>query len=311
MVLTNEQLLSLLNIIKRNSLFYIGTTLGEKFFTSEDKAFLAKKSIDYKSLYSISDDVVFNAYHWGLLTDVLKEQEAKKYKWKDLKKYVQKGKYIPMTQKDQIVIDSIKNEFLDAIKNSNNRIYNDITLVARRYNDSVKNEQLENIEKKIKQGEINKKTRVQIAQEIGRQTQDWSRNFGRIVETVSHRAFSNGRIALFEKSGGPNQKVYIQVYPGACKHCIRLYLTKGIGSKSKVFTIEELRANGTNIGRKVNDWLPVIPPSHPFCRCHPVKLEEGMVWDEKSKLFVYPDKYKPKIDRQLVTISFAGKEYQV
>ena len=61
------------------------------------------------------------------------------------------------------------------------------------------------------------------------------------------------------------QKVFKDVFVGGCRHCIRLYLTGGIGSQPKIFKISDLIANGDNIGVKVNDWKPVISSTHPHC----------------------------------------------
>lgn len=75
------------------------------------------------------------------------------------------------------------------------------------------------------------------------------------------------------------------IWSGNCRHCIRLFLTGGIGSRPKVFKLSELRANGTNIGKKVADWKPTESTVHPFCRCEIKFLPQGWVWDEQEGRF--------------------------
>lgn len=75
------------------------------------------------------------------------------------------------------------------------------------------------------------------------------------------------------------------IWSGNCRHCISLYLTGGIGSRPRIFTVAELLANGTNIGRKSKDWKPVLGTVHPFCRCDLRFIPPGYEWDEDSKKF--------------------------
>ena len=97
-----------------------------------------------------------------------------------------------------------------------------------------------------------------------------------------------------------NATLYIRrngqsIWSGNCQHCIRLYLTAGIGSEPKIFTIGELIGNGTNIGRKAKDWKPTILfPIHPWCRCLAREYFEGDVWDGKKRAFVMPENYERK-----------------
>lgn len=77
------------------------------------------------------------------------------------------------------------------------------------------------------------------------------------------------------------------IWTGNCRHCIAAYLTNGIGSQPKIFKLSELQENGTNIGKKVNDWKPTIYGLHPFCRCTLHKLLPGQVWDDEKGEFTF------------------------
>jgi hypothetical protein len=91
-----------------------------------------------------------------------------------------------------------------------------------------------------------------------------------------------------------NYTLYIRrngncIWTGNCRHCIKAYLTNGIGSQPKIFKLSTLEANGTNVGKKVNDWLPVVGGMHPYCRCNLHKLLSGQEWDEEKKEFRFPE----------------------
>jgi hypothetical protein len=78
----------------------------------------------------------------------------------------------------------------------------------------------------LRQGLDKRQTVTQIAHEIARKTGDWGRNFDRIIETASQNAFEQGKAAEIQRRN-PDKDPLVYKIPqdGACKHCIRLYLT--------------------------------------------------------------------------------------
>jgi len=124
--------------------------------------------------------------------------------------------------------------------------------------------------------------------------------------------FNRGRAEQIKSDKGSDVLVYKEVYPKACRHCIRLYLTNGVGSQPKLFSLQELEDNGTNIGLKVNDWKPTISPCHPHCRCDLNYLPKDYVWDEEKKRFDVPKNYTPKVARtSKVKITVGDKVFEV
>jgi len=121
---------------------------------------------------------------------------------------------------------------------------------------------------------------TQMASRIGHKTGDWSRDLDRISDYVLHNAHSQGRTDFIDKNFGKGQQVYVETFDSACKICISLY--KNPDGSPKMFTTAQLRANGTNIGRKAKSWKPVIPPMHPFCRCQVETVPFGSIWDAKK-----------------------------
>lgn len=282
MLFSQEQIKELLDVIDHSTNIFIAKNLGEDYLTKEEIHKLSTVGIDASKLYNQDIDALRQSFYFGLISDSL-GTDANKITFDELKKYLKSGQHIPLTKTEQYALDSIKRQSLSDIKANQGRIFQDVNNVisSKEKNKRVAYEKV--IRDEISEGLLKQKTVGEIARELGKKTGDWSRNFSRIVEFQSHAALSEGRIANIERMGGKN--VYMDVYPGACKHCVRLYLTDGIGSKPIIFDINTLKRNGNNIGRKAAEWLPVIPPSHPWCRCHPTAYRTGSIWNDKTKRF--------------------------
>lgn len=311
MLLNQNQIQELLDVIDTHTNVFIAQNIGSDYLTSAEIYNLAKIGIDATKLYDHRFDKLRQSFYFGLISDALKK-DANKISYKELRNHFESGKHIPLTEVEEYAVKSIKKQFLGDLRSNRDRIFNDV-------NNIISNKEKDNrlayekvIRDEIEQGLIDAKTTGEVARELGHKTGDWSRNFHRIVEYQSHLAMSEGRIAAIERKNG--KKVYMDVYNGACKHCIDLYLTGGIGSEPIIFELDQLKANGTNIGRKVNEWLATIPPIHPWCRCHVNEYIEGMIWDDKRKVFEFL-KEPVIVNRQPikfnVTINGKEKEYLV
>jgi hypothetical protein len=103
--------------------------------------------------------------------------------------------------------------------------------------------------------------------------------------------------------------VYKQPKQGACKHCIRLYLTNGVGSEPIIFKLSVLSSNGSNIGRKVDEWKATIDASSTLQMCFKEK-EQGYKWNPEKQSFSTPDeKYKEQTaaKRKLIPVQIGEK----
>jgi len=120
---------------------------------------------------------------------------------------------------------------------------------------------------------------VEFAAELRRETGKWARDLGMISDFVLHTAHTEGRAAQIERDFGPNPEVFIHVFDQACDHCVKHFLTNGAGSQPKIFRLNKLRQNGSNVGRKVKQWKPVLPAMHPWCTANPEAKIRTMVGD--------------------------------
>lgn len=122
-------------------------------------------------------------------------------------------------------------------------------------------------------------TLKRVESDLGHATNDWSRDWTRIVQTEAERASQEGlkdawvtreaEAAEREKRPVDRLIAYKIPRPDACKHCVRLHLEGGF---PRLFFLDELTENGDNVGRKSADWVPGIGPLHPYCACQLVRL---------------------------------------
>lgn len=114
----------------------------------------------------------------------------------------------------------------------------------------------------------------EITSDIGHATEDWIRDLQRIAQTEGHRAVQEAiqeswvsrEDAEAAAQHRPPRRVlaYKLPRPDACKHCIVLHLE---GDTPRLYWLDEMQANGTNVGKKAADWEVTVGPVHPWCGC--------------------------------------------
>lgn len=306
MNLTPQQTNELLEIIDKNQAIFTAQSYGVEYLSNYDRWILEKNGISLEDLYQITKDTVFTSFHFGLLADSLASlDQVKNINFKDVQQYIRQGKYIPLTNYEKDVISRIKQQSLTSLRSIKGRIFQDAygIITSRKDQENFIIDQIEG-------GIENKKTTRQVANDIARKVGDWSRDFDRIVQYTSQTAYEQGKAAAIARKNGSEAKVYKTVYPGACKHCIKHYLTNGIGSEPIIYKLSELIANGNNIGKKVDEWLPTIDALHPFCRCTLHHLDDGYEWGKEEKRYKRIDNYKPtlKTPRKPIKATIGGVE---
>ncbi len=314
MVLLPEQINELLSIIHTNQAIIIGQQFGLEYLSEYDKSLLEANGVDWENLYNSHEDSIYQSFHLGMLAQSLHDTKAlQKLTYKDLKTYIKQGDYIPITQKEQAVIYNIKNQTLSDIRSLNGKIFQDINGIL--LNSNSRKEQEKVIKEELVEGYEKRLSLRTIANNIHEKTGDWSRNFDRIVEYQSNTAYQQGRASFMEIDQGPDVEVYKRVFASACKHCLLLYTTAGFLSEPKIFKLSELKANGSNIGRKTSEWKPTVDSTHPFCRCLLFEKKRGYLWNKASQAFDIPMKQEErqilKKPREKIRIKFEGKEFLV
>lgn len=101
--------------------------------------------------------------------------------------------------------------------------------------------------------------------ELGRRLDMYEQDLDRIACTELQDAHNEGAARGILNKHGDDAIVCKIPNPKACGTCRKLYLD-GEGNP-KLFKLADLVANGTNVGRRREDWLPVVGTTHPWCAC--------------------------------------------
>lgn len=287
MLFTENQISEILEIIDFQSTNFVAGNLSEIVLSHKDKLLLTRLGIDYRTPKGELTPYE-QLYYFGRLAAILGPLKSKEVDFEDFKKYLRRGQYKPLTKFEKQTLEYLQTRSYDHIKNLTETIKTTVAGKIREKNMITLEEYEKTIGSSIKRAVLEKDTVKSIVSEIGQLTQDWERNLGRIAETELQNAFEFGKAAALFEQYGENVFYFKIPFAGACRHCINLYLTDGVGSQPRLFTYRQLLENGTNIGRKVNDWKAVLGTVHPFCRCPLDKKKKEDVWDGELGMFIPP-----------------------
>ena len=121
-----------------------------------------------------------------------------------------------------------------------------------------------------------------LARELADRSGVWVHNWERIARTELQGAYNEGRVYSVLERYGAGARVARLPETDACKHCKRVFLAAD--GKPRIFTVEDLASNGTNVGRPAAQWQPTIWPVHPNCRCDVVSIPDGMYLTADGRL---------------------------
>ena len=304
---TQDQIQQLKNIIASRMTFYTANYITPDLLSKDEIQILAKAGVDVQAI-KLKDTLIYQAFALGMISGAVPQSALNATSYEQFKAHLGSNEVIPLNSYERGVLRSIQTQSLSDIKGLSNRF-------EKFVDDQLITQSREHFERTIRSemeaGISQKKSLRIISNEISKKLGDFSRDFDRIVQTQSAIATQEGRKAFIERNYGEDSLVYVDVYGGACKICIKDYLTSGLGSKPKVFKLNQLPPSSVNYGKKQKDWIVTQPPHHSFCRCHMNYLPNGYVWDEDNKKFI-PGKIVNKIPRKSkVKVTFNGKQYSV
>ena len=312
MILSPQKIEEILNIIEFNHSMFIGANVGTDVLTPKDIKILKKFGINMSDI-----KVPFTPYekqfYFGKLSQALGDKNTKKLKYEDFLQYLRRGQYEPLNLREKETLNLAKQRTYSHLKNLEQRVSQSVHEIIIQTSDKFRTEFEKVAKNSIKRAILERNSVSSIISEIGHKTGDWNRDLGRIAATEMQTIYEEGRAAEIEKRYGKDALVHKDVYLQACRFCIKFYCTNGLGSKPKLFTLDELRGNGSNIGRKQADWKPTLPATHPFCRCNIHAVQKGKIWNEDKKRFEYPkiDWDDPDRDKIGIKVTVNDKVFEV
>lgn len=310
MIFTPEEIQRLFDIIDYRLARIVADVLGGDALKPEDKELLKRNGYDWaKELKKIPP--YYQSFLFGRLSGVLTPAQLRSVDYRDFLLFVERNQFKELSTREKAVYNAAATRTYSYIKTMGQRMRDILSNAISQEDVKLLTEQqrqleLGTIKKEITEGVLKRRSVQSIISNIGHSLNDWNRDWGRIVETEMQGIYQIGIAETIMSEHGLDALVYKEVFPGACKHCLRLYTTNGSGSKPRLFKLVDLIANGDNIGRKAKDWAPTLQGIHPFCRCQLRYLPKGYVWDEERQIFAPPKDYKPKIERRSKVKIYVG-----
>jgi hypothetical protein len=169
----------------------------------------------------------------------------------------------PLDPWDKYALDYARQRAGIYIRGLGNRLGTNLETLAIETERQVRQNLMRRIRRQVSEAIIRRDTARRLASSIGRDIGDWSRNLDRIARTELQFAHQNGWAAHYRATTGDDTTVAKRVDDDACDDCKRLFLEPD--GRPRIFTLEELEANGTNVGKKRNAWEATVGPVHPYC----------------------------------------------
>ena len=294
MIFDRAHILTMLGEVDINLLQFILYNVGSDVLQPYEIEILKNAGVDIEKL-GVEFTPWEQQFLFGRLAGLLGHGSTLKLTYKDVYDYIHKKQFIPLSPRERDTLEIAKRRSYSHIKGLGETIKSTVEGLAYEVDLKRRDKYEKVISDAVQRGLVYREGAADIMSEIGHKTGDWDRNLHRIAVTELNTVMQEGIAAEIEREHGADALVYKSVYEGACRHCIELYTTAGIGSKPIIFKLSELRANGTNIGKKVADWRGVVGSTHPYCRCRLNYLRDSLLWSAEQKRFVegeYVSKYK-------------------
>ena len=156
--------------------------------------------------------------------------------------------------------------------------------IALEVDPKLRQETVDIVREKVSDAVRQRQSSQKLVSELGHATKDWARNWERIARTELQGSYNEGVILDAINFYGDSAGIARVPETSACKHCLRLFLDEE--GKPRVFSIQKLLSNGTNVGKKAKQWVATAWPVHPNCKCDTVTVPPGMTIGKDGTLLV-------------------------
>ncbi len=285
-ILSRNQLKEINNIIQRHIGVMLHLTVGE---VSGMESSVDQQTLSRLGLPSYTKSVIDNSFVLGKLVQILKAKDLRNMTFEELKN---RADTIHLTDIERNSLDYTKQNAAQYVKGLGQRI---TTQVMNTISDQNQAQNLEEIERgeirsRISRAVIDRESRGSIVSALGHMSEDWTRDWQRLVNTEIENAKLDGEAvailngqSIYSSQKRGDTLVFRRPAPDACPSCKKLYLQSD-GITPKVFKLKDLIRNGTNVGRRRNEWTPVIHATHPNCVCTLSVIPDGFGFDKDGKM---------------------------
>lgn len=288
-------------LIKLYHLNFLYDTIGGDYLSEDEMNFL-EDNLGKSKLKSSKIPLLDKIFAFGQVAQKIGLENANKITKKDLEDWLKENKVKVTAQLEKIKAQA----YLDVL--------------SKQFQ----------IEKDLRQGVLNEANKKEfkmsdVVEYIKGKFEDWA-YLKNTISYVSESALNEGKVEEIKSQAGKDGEEDPIVYKvpiqdeKLCSHCRRAYL-KSDGTP-RLFRLSELAANGTNIGRKPNEWLPTLQQLHINCRCLLQYYEEipgtrrsDYEFNEEKQRYILKEKdldKTRKVERKSrVKIDIGSKHFEV
>ena len=283
-------------LIKLYHLNFLYDVIGSDYLSEDEMNFL-EDNLGKSKLDSSKIPLLDKIFAFGQIAQKIGLENANKITKKDLEDWLKENKVKVTTQLEKIKAQA----YLDVL--------------SKQFQ----------IEKDLKQGILNEANKEEfemsnVVDYIKKKFEDWA-YLKNTISYVSESALNEGKVEEIKKKTDNNKDIFITKVPildeRLCSSCRKAYLNSD--GTPKIFKLSEIEANGTNIGKKQKDWLPVVGMMHPHCRCLLQEFEflpnttfSDYEFSEEKQRYILKEKKEHKVKRRSkVTIWVGEKKFEV
>ena len=300
MVTSKKTLEKIREIIERHYANLTLSLLGRSVFTEEELEALKRQGVDTSNEQSLLSLVYFHNF---INHPVDKQSPATIQEMKDQQ---QVSGIKPEGEAPEYTITNINDKTKQYIDKLKEDVKTRIESMIRENNDQYKMNALQNLDREAFIDEMIKESTIgKVKQKLKDTSKDATRDWTRVVLTEMSNvigASSLDRI-VSDNAGLDLDEIYVFRITVSdaktCKWCRRFY--NDSDGSPKVYRLSTILANGSNFGKKPDEWKPVAGATHPNERCsQTIELKPGWKVQPGGQVtYIGLDKWKEYIAEKI------------
>lgn len=276
MLLTDAQIREISQIINDHHSAFVASVVSPQAIDPE-----TLERLKAKGLVDVKASSIEDAYLFGQVAAALESADVAKMGYDEFKAWVKKNP-IPLTEVERRAIEVAAQSAGQYCKGLGNRIDQQTGQLMIDADQALARQMRAQIQDATALTIARRETARQLRSDLGHRTGDWARDLDRIAITELNNAHQDGVGDGIAKEYGDDAWVFKRPMPDACEACQRLHL--GPDGQPMIWRLSALEANGSNVGKKRKDWLPVVGSVHPHCQCQLVRCPDGWGFNDEGQL---------------------------
>lgn len=275
MVTSKSTLDAIKRIIEKHYSTLTLSVLGKEVFTKEELAKLEQQGVDISNTASLLSLV----YNHNFINHPVDKDTPKTVSQMESQQSISGIK--PEGQAPDYTISNLNDKTKQLIDKLKTDVITKIQSIIRENNDSYKMDALQNLNREdFIDDMIKESTLGKVKQKLKDTAKEANRDWTRIAITEVSNAIGIASVdrIVHDNSGSDLDDIYvfrITVKDAkTCKWCNRFY--NDTDGTPRLYRLSTLLGNGSNFGKKTDDWKPVAGATHPNERCsQTIELKPG------------------------------------